>query len=61
MGENDLKVRDYWEVRQGKEVLLGSPIPYLGYPSRILLDMYASGLSIYKNGVKLKKCQLTSV
>lgn len=52
--------RDYWEIRRGKEVLCGSTVPFLGYPARILLDMYAAGYTCYRNGNRVKKCDLTS-
>lgn len=54
------ETHDFWEVRRGREVLCAGPIPFLGYPSHILLDMYANGLYLYKNGKRVRKCELVS-
>lgn len=53
------EIRDFWEIRQSGEVVCAGPVPFLGYPSHALLDMYDHGLYLYKNGKRVKKCQLT--
>ena len=50
--------RDFWEVRGGNDVICCSTVPFLGYPLRVLQDMYASGLCLYRNGNRVKKCEL---
>lgn len=52
--------RDFWEVRRGGEVLCAGTVPFLGYPPHILLDMFENGLYLYKNGKRVKKCELAS-
>ena len=54
------EIRDYWEIRRGKEVLCCSTVPFLGYSVGTLLDMYAAGYACYKNGNRVKKCELAS-
>ena len=53
--------QDYWEIRRGNIALAGSTIPYFGHPARILLDMYEHGYYLYKNGKRVKKCELAKV
>lgn len=52
------EIRDFWEVTWGGEVVCTSTVPFLGYPPRILLDMHVNGYSFYKNGKRVKKCEL---
>lgn len=58
---NQKEIRDFWEVRRGGEVLCAGPVPFLGYPAHILLDMYENGMYFYKNGKRVKKCELALV
>ena len=50
--------REYWEIRRGSEVLCSSTVPFFGYSARVILDMYAAGYSCYRNGNRVKKCEL---
>ena len=56
--ENKKEKRDFWGVMWGGTVVCTSTVPFLGYPSHILLDMHANGYSFYKNGKRVSKCQL---
>lgn len=50
--------RDYYEMRRGKEVLCGSTVPNLGYPISWIKDMARHGIHLYKNGKRVKLCEL---
>lgn len=56
--EKKTESRDYWEIRKGREVICGSTVPFLGYPARVLLDMYGAGYCCYRNGNRVKKCEI---
>lgn len=52
--ENGKVIRDYYEMRRGREVLCGSTVPNLGYPDAWLKDMARNGIYLYKNGKRVK-------
>ena len=52
--ENGKVIRDYYEMRRGREVLCGSIVPNLGYPDSWLKDMARNGIYLYKNGKRVK-------
>jgi hypothetical protein len=54
----DKEVRDYYEMRRGKEVLCGSTVPNLGYPPAWLKDMARNGIHLYKNGKRVRLCDI---
>lgn len=51
--ENGKVIRDYYEMRRGREVLCGSTVPNLGYPDAWLKDMARHGVYLYKNGKRV--------
>ena len=57
---NEGKIRDYWEMRMGREVLCGSTVPNLGYPPDWIKDMARNGIHLYKNGKKVRLCDITA-
>lgn len=57
---NQEKIRDYWEMRRGREVLCGSTVPNLGYPAAWLKDMARNGIYLYKNGKRVRMCDITA-
>lgn len=57
--DNKKKICDYYELRQGGEVLCASTVPNLGYPPETLRQMWQAGIRLYKNGNRVKLCELT--
>jgi hypothetical protein len=51
---------DWYEMRRGGETLCGSAVPNLGYPLHWLKDMAKQGIHLYKNGRRVKLCDITS-
>ena len=56
---NKSMARDYYEMRRGGEVLCGSSIPNMGYPVAWLRDMARHEIHLYKNGKRVKLCEVT--
>ena len=50
---------DYYEMRLGGEVLCSSTVKNLGYPVAWLLDMARNSIYLYKNGKRVKLCEVT--
>ena len=59
MTMNHNQERDYYEMRQGREVLCCGTIPNLGYPVEWLRDMARHGIYLYKNGNRVKLCEIS--
>lgn len=57
--QNKRETRDYYEMRRGGEVLCGSTVPNLGYPAERIRDMARNGIYLYKNGKRVKLCEVT--
>lgn len=51
---------DWYEVRRGGEVLCGSAIPNLGYPIAWIKDMAKHGIYLYRNGKRVRMCDITA-
>lgn len=51
---------DWYEVRRGGEVLCGSTIPNLGYPIAWIKDMAKHGIYLYRNGKRVRMCDITA-
>ena len=56
---NKSVTQDYYEMRRGGEVLCGSSVPNLGYPLEWLRDMARNGIHLYRNGKRVKLCEVT--
>ena len=56
---NKCVIRDYYEMRRGGEVLCSSTVPNLGYPVEWIRDMARNGIYLYKNGKRVKLCEVT--
>lgn len=52
---------DWYEVRRGGEVLCGSTIPNLGYPIAWIKDMAKHGIYLYRNGKRVRMCDITAI
>lgn len=52
--------RDYYELRRGGEVLCSSSVPNLGYPAEVLWEMVRAGYGLYRNGNRVKLCDITA-
>lgn len=52
-------IRDYYEMRRGGEVLCSGTVPNLGYPAERIRDMARNGIYLYKNGKRVKLCEVT--
>lgn len=57
--ENKCVTRDYYEMRRGREVLCSGTVPNLGYPVELIRDMARNGIYLYKNGKRVKLCEVT--
>ncbi len=55
-----MTARDRYEIRRGTVVLCCGPVPNLGYPAHILRQMYRDGLSLYRNGKRVKLCDIVA-
>ena len=53
------KSMDYYEIRRGRDVLCQGTVPYLGYPPERLKEMARNGIYLYKNGKRVKLCEVT--
>ena len=51
--------KDYYEMRRGGEVLCGSSVPNLGCPPEWIRDMARKGIYMYRNGKRVKLCEVT--
>lgn len=51
---------DWYEVRRGGEILCGSTIPNLGYPIAWIKDMAKHGIYLYRNGKRVRMCDITA-
>ena len=51
---------DWYEVRRVGEVLCGSTIPNLGYPIAWIKDMAKHGIYLYRNGKRVRLCDITA-
>ena len=51
---------DYYEIRRNGQVLCRGTVPNLGYSEERLKDMYREGTYLYKNGKRVKLCDLKS-
>ena len=56
---NKSVTRDYYEMRRGGEVLCCSSVPNLGYPPEWIRDMARQGIYLYRNGKRVKLCEVT--
>lgn len=50
--------RDYYEMRRGGETLCSGTVPNLGYPPEWIRDMAKAGIYLYKNGKRVKLCDI---
>lgn len=51
--------RNIYEMRRVGQVLCCSTIPNLGYPAACIREMARNGISLYKNGKRVKPCDVT--
>ena len=49
---------DYYEMRRGQDVLCTGTVPNLGYPLSWLREMARNGIYLYKNGKRVKLCDI---
>ena len=56
--ENQKIIRDYYEMRQGGQTLCSSTVPNLGYPAHWIREMAKAGIHLYKNGKRVKLCEI---
>lgn len=52
------KSMDYYELRRGRDVLCRGTVPNLGYPPERLKEMARNGIYLYKNGKRVKLCDI---
>lgn len=51
-------IPDFYEIRRGREVLCCGTLKNLGYTKARLMEMYRSGLRLFKNGKVVRQCDL---
>lgn len=56
---NESVTRDYYEMRKDGQTLCSSTVPNLGYSVAWLRDMARNGIHLYKNGKRVKLCEVT--
>ena len=56
---NKCVIRDYYEMRRGGEVMCSGAVPNLGYPVERIRGMARNGIYLYKNGKRVKMCEIT--
>ena len=56
---NKCVIRDYYEMRRGGEVMCSVTVQNLGYPVERIRDMARNGIYLYKNGKRVKICEIT--
>lgn len=52
------KSMDYYELRRGRDVLCRGTVPNLGYSPERLKEMARNGIYLYKNGKRVKLCEV---
>lgn len=57
--ENKRVAPDYYEARRGRELLCSGTVINLGYSSELIRDMARNGIYLYKNGKRVKLCEVT--
>ena len=50
---------DYYELRRGRELLCSGTVINLGYSPERIRDMARNGIYLYKNGKRVKLCEVT--
>ena len=51
--------QDYYELRRGRETLCSGTVINLGYSPELIRDMARNGIYLYKNGKRVKICEIT--
>lgn len=49
---------DHYEIRRGSQPLCESSIKNLGYPVETIRQMLKAGYTLFKNGKRVKQCEL---
>lgn len=57
--ENKCVAQDYYELRRGRELLCSGTVINLGYSPERIRDMARNGIYLYKNGKRVKLCEVT--
>ena len=57
--ENKRVAQDYYELRRGREPLCSGTVINLGYSPELIRDMARDGIYLYKNGKRVKVCEVT--
>ena len=57
--ENKRVAKDYYELRRGRELLCSGTVINLGYSSELIRGMARNGIYLYKNGKRVKLCEVT--
>ena len=57
--ENKCVAQDYYEMRRGRELLGSGTVINLGYSPERIRDMARNGIYLYKNGKRVKLCEVT--
>lgn len=57
--ENKCVAQDYYELRRGRETLCHGTVINLGYSPELIRGMARNGIYLYKNGKRVKLCEIT--
>ena len=56
---NKSVTQDHYELRRGRETLCSGTVINLGYSPELIRDMARNGIYLYKNGKRVKLCEVT--
>ena len=57
--ENKSADKDYYELRRGRDTPCRGTVINLRYPPERIRDMARNGIYLYKNGKRVKLCEVT--